>query len=160
MRDFTAAQPALLGALCDALSLGLRRATDLYVDRLPRMADFAIWAIACEPAYAAEGAFLAAYQNNIKYSNGDAVNDDPLAPRIRNLLARRSAWAGTATQLEETLRGMSEQPLPRDWPRTAKLLSDHLRRIAPALSSIGISMTFERIGHDRERIIKLGKAAP
>lgn len=159
LREFEAARPALLGALCNALSIGLRRAHGIARRPLPRMADFAKWAIACEPAYATDGAFLAAYQQNIQHSNVDAIDDDPLASRIRDLLARRSGWASTATRLDETLRGMNGGPIPQDWPRTAKLLSDHLRRIAPGLNRVGIAITFERTGHDRERIIKLSKAA-
>jgi hypothetical protein len=41
-REFKLARPYLLGALLDAASHGLRM--------LPRMADFAVWAAACETA--------------------------------------------------------------------------------------------------------------
>ena len=41
---------SILGALLDAVSIGLRNAPNLRPPALPRMADFAKWAIACEPA--------------------------------------------------------------------------------------------------------------
>ncbi|MFC3086696.1 hypothetical protein [Tabrizicola soli] len=157
MRAFEAARPSLLGALCAALSTGLGRQNSIAQSTpLPRMADFALWGIACEPAYAKEeGAFLSAYQRNIRQINEATIDEDPLAPRICEILARRDIWEGTATRLDETLRGTSSLPVPQDWPRSARLLSDHLRRIAPALSRIGISLRFDRRGHGRERIIRL-----
>jgi hypothetical protein len=47
-RDFEEARPRILGALLDAASGGLRKLPDVKLDRLPRMADFAIWLNACE----------------------------------------------------------------------------------------------------------------
>jgi hypothetical protein len=155
MRDFEAVRPALFGALCDAQSIGLRRKNVIPRPALPRMADFAFWGIACEPGYAAEGAFFAAYRENILRTLDESLAEDPVAPRIRELLAHRNMWEGTATRLEESLRGLHDLPVPQDWPKTAKLMSDHLRRIAPALQNVGVSLTFERRGHDRERVIKL-----
>jgi hypothetical protein len=47
-QDFELVRPRLLGALLDALSHGLRALPQVRPDRLPRMADFALWAAACE----------------------------------------------------------------------------------------------------------------
>ncbi len=41
---FNKARPQILGALLDAVSLGLRRLPETRLERLPRMADFALWA--------------------------------------------------------------------------------------------------------------------
>jgi hypothetical protein len=49
-RQFELARPRILGALFDLVAHGLRTLPDIGVDRLPRMADFALWAAACEPA--------------------------------------------------------------------------------------------------------------
>ena len=49
-REFERARPAILGALLDAAAHGLRTLPRVRLDRLPRMADFAIWATACETA--------------------------------------------------------------------------------------------------------------
>lgn len=158
-RDFEAVRPALLGALFDALSIGLRRKNVIPRPALPRMADFAFWGIACEPGYAVEGAFFAAYRESILRTLDESLAEDPVAPRIRELLVHRNVWEGTATRLEEGLRGLHDLPVQQDWPKTAKLMSDHLRRIAPALQNVGVSLTFERRGHDRERVIKLRRDA-
>src|SRR5260370_16176904 len=47
---FEACWPSVLGALLDAASMGLKRLSETRPPQLPRMADFAQWAIACEPA--------------------------------------------------------------------------------------------------------------
>jgi len=49
-REFEIAHPSMLGALLDAAVHGLGALGRVHLDRLPRMADFALWAVACEPA--------------------------------------------------------------------------------------------------------------
>jgi hypothetical protein len=49
-RAFELARPAILGALLDAAVHGLRAVGSAQLCRLPRMADFALWATACENA--------------------------------------------------------------------------------------------------------------
>src|SRR5262245_8229440 len=45
-REFEVARPRLLGALLDAVVHGLQAMGRVHLDRLPRMADFALWAAA------------------------------------------------------------------------------------------------------------------
>ena len=47
---FEAARPGILGALLDAVVEGLRRLPETRPPKLPRMADFTLWATACETA--------------------------------------------------------------------------------------------------------------
>jgi hypothetical protein len=60
--DFESAQPHILGALLDAASHGLRALPKVRLEQLPRMADFALWATACESAFCPAGGFLHAYK--------------------------------------------------------------------------------------------------
>jgi hypothetical protein len=53
-----------LGALLTAVSLGLKQLPHVKLARLPRMADFAKWATACEPALWKSGTFITAYDAN------------------------------------------------------------------------------------------------
>ncbi len=53
-----ATRPGILGALLDIMVVGLRRLPEVRLAKLPRMADFALWVTACEPAYTAKGAFV------------------------------------------------------------------------------------------------------
>ena len=50
-REFELARPHILGALVDAAAYGLRMRPHVRLQRLPRMADFALWATACESAF-------------------------------------------------------------------------------------------------------------
>ncbi len=62
---FEAARPRVLGALLAAVAAGLARLPETRLARLPRMADFALWVTAAEPALWPEpGAFLRAYAGN------------------------------------------------------------------------------------------------
>src|SRR5262249_30016053 len=46
--EFATAHGRLLGAVLDAVSLGIKRLSGVVLDSHPRMADFAKWAVACE----------------------------------------------------------------------------------------------------------------
>jgi hypothetical protein len=63
-RQFELARPHILGALLDAAAHGLQMLPQVRLQRLPRMADFALWVAACETGFQPEGAFEAAYSNN------------------------------------------------------------------------------------------------
>ena len=63
-REFELARPRILGALLDAAAHGLQMLPQVRLQWLPRMADFALWAAACESAFRPAGTFDAAYSNN------------------------------------------------------------------------------------------------
>jgi hypothetical protein len=64
-REFDGARGRILGALLDTAVVGLRNLPEVRIDHPPRMADFAIWASACENALGARtGGFLQTYQDN------------------------------------------------------------------------------------------------
>src|SRR5262249_12858814 len=50
-REFDTARPRILGALLDGMAHGLGNLHRVYLDRLPRMSDFVVWATACETAF-------------------------------------------------------------------------------------------------------------
>ena len=63
-REFGIERPRILGALLDALVHGLRAFGSVHLNQLPRMADFALWTSACEPALWPAGTFARAYAAN------------------------------------------------------------------------------------------------
>ena len=63
------------------------------------MADFAVWATACETAFCPAGGFLHAYKANRWSAMEDVVEADPVAARIRDLMAERTMWSGNASDL-------------------------------------------------------------
>jgi hypothetical protein len=66
---------------------------------LPRLADFALWAVACETALCPAGTFARAYAANRKAAVEAIIEADPLAICVRKLMAERGSWAGTASDL-------------------------------------------------------------
>ena len=64
---FEAVRPYFLGSLLDGVACALRRLPEIKLSRRPRMADFATWAAAAEPAFGwPQGSFLNAYRRNRK----------------------------------------------------------------------------------------------
>src|SRR5438876_4011953 len=96
-REFEIARPRSLGALLDAVVHGLRALGRVHLDRLPRMADFALWAAACEPALWPAGTFARAYAANRRAAIESIIEADPIATCVRTMMANRTMWTGSAS---------------------------------------------------------------
>ncbi len=150
-RSFDAAHPSILGALLDAVSTGLRNEAAIRPQNLPRMADFAHWAIACEPALWKDGAFMSAYSANIATAVESIVEATPVALAVCNLMAgktpleRLAEWKGTASELLDVLSVQVGERISRSdtWPKTPHILSGRLRRVSPSLRKLGIDVTHQ-----------------
>jgi hypothetical protein len=160
-QDFETARPRILGSLLDAVSLGLRKLPDIHLEQLPRMADFALWATACETAFWPAGTFARAYQANRRTAIEDLIEADPVAARVRAIMANRRMWTGRASDLlragaDPTADGLSDG-VP-GWPKNPRALAGRLRRAQTFLRTVGIEMTFRREGRGGGRTIKLSSA--
>ena len=139
---FHAAQPAILAALLDAVSASLGGHRMVNLQRLPRMADFAVWVIAAEPAIGwPDGSFLTAYTRNRASAHELALESASIVPPLQQLPPE---WEGTAGELLEQLVALVGEKVTKreDWPANPRTLSGQLRRLAPDLRSIGIEVTF------------------
>jgi hypothetical protein len=157
-RDFELARPRLLGALLDAAALGLRKLGNLQLKQLPRMADFALWAAACETAFWPAGTFARAYQANRRAAIEDLIDVDPLAARIRQIMANCSTWTGNASDLLRAGADLSDPGLPRGapaWPKNPRALAGRLRRAQPFLRALGIQIAFSRESRAGTRVIRI-----
>jgi hypothetical protein len=94
-REFELARPRILGSLLDAAAHGLRNVAGIHLDEPPRMADFALWATACETAFWPAGTFTQAYQANRRAAIEDLIDADPVAAWVRQIMASRSTWTGS-----------------------------------------------------------------
>jgi hypothetical protein len=88
--QFEAARPRILGALLDAMAHGLRHLATTRLDRLPRMADFAVWVTACEGAVWKPGIFLSAHSTNRAEMDETVIEADAVATAVRSLMAARA----------------------------------------------------------------------
>src|SRR5207237_601424 len=98
-RGFEIARPRILGVLLDAVVHGLRALDRVHLDRLPRMADFALWAAACETALWPASTFARAYAANRRAGIEGIIDADPVAACVREIMAERSSWTGSAADL-------------------------------------------------------------
>lgn len=156
---FESAKPRILGAVLSAVAAGLRRAPSVRLESPPRMADFAQWATACEPALGLEaGDFMRAYAANRGVSVDLALDASPIASAVRALLDEHPEGLElTATELLARLnRSFTDRRPPKSWPQAPKSLSGALRRIAPDLRAVGVEVDFGRVnGPKRQRVISL-----
>jgi hypothetical protein len=161
-REFERARPSICGALYDAVSTALRRVESVKLARLPRMADFAAWAVAAEAAFGMPaGTFLEAYAVNRVTANTTALDDSPLSEAVIKLLEAQPKpfWSGRASELLEELRRQASEQTLRDkgWPKAPNALTNKLRRLEPSLRAVGVECRESRTGRERARIITLEK---
>ena len=157
-REFDRVRPHLLGALLDAVSHGLRALPQVRLDRLPRMADLALWAAACETALWPAGTFARAHAANRTTAIEDAIDADPVAACVRELMAERGSWAGCAADLLRVGADRSHNGVivgGRDWPKNPRALAGRLRRAQTFLRALGIDIAFSREGRAGSRVIRM-----
>jgi hypothetical protein len=120
--------PRILGALLDVAVRVARVASQQSgpsKGALPRMADFALTLIAVDQVLGTTG--LAHYLGKQTALAADSLTGDPF---IVELAKRTGGIEGTAAEILAALR--VEHP-PRDWPRSARSVTQRLRRHSPAM---------------------------
>ena len=158
-----AIRPAVLGALLTASQTALANHDRVVLPSLPRMADFAVWVTAAEPALGwARGAFLRSYGCN----RGEAVElgleMSPIAPNIRALIDRNQRWEGAAKDLLALIMSEKSEVEQRalTMPKSPQAIRNHLKRLAPALRAIGIEVIFgQRKAGTGQRLITIEKVS-
>lgn len=155
---FEIERPRLLGVLLDAVAEGIKQLPGTRLDKLPRMADFALWATACETALWPAGTFWSAYCTNRGEAAQSVLEADAVALLVRELVGQRTMWTGTCadllTELTSLLGDMTIRP--KDWPASPRKLSGRLRRAATPLRTVGIEIEFGREGsRTRSRIVSI-----
>lgn len=127
------------------------------LEKLPRMANFALWATACETALWPAGTFWSAYCGNRDEAVEGVIEADPIATAVRALMETRTEWTGTASELLGALAELAGERVAKSksWPESPRGLGGRLRRAATFLRKIGIDIGFEREGRARTRIIRI-----
>ena len=122
---FEAERARILGVLLDAVVEGLKRLPDTHLPKLPRMADFATWASACETALWPTGTFWSAYCANCDEVVEGVIDANPVAAAVRAVMTERTVWTGTATDLLGALAESAGERVAksRTWPATPRALS-------------------------------------
>ena len=150
-REFEHARPHILGALLDAAAHGLQMLPRIRLQRLPRMADFALWATACESAFRPPGTLETAYSNNRRDAIENIMDADPVAARVREIMADRAQWTGSASDLLQA----GTNGAGSGWPKNPRALAGRLRRAQTFLRTLGIEIVFGREGRLGTRTIRI-----
>lgn len=161
-RAFDESRSRLLGSLLTALSTALHNLPHVQLDRLPRMADFARFAVAAEPALGcAPGAFLSTYTRNRTAANELALEASPIATVLLAFVSDVETWRGTAGELLKELNGRAgEMVLAEGWAKSAQSLGGTLKRLAPNLRASGMDVkTGVRMPGNGRRLIILEKTS-
>jgi hypothetical protein len=157
--SFNRQHPAILGALLDSVATGLRRLPSTKLSGLPRMADFALWGVACEVN---AGSFEPAYSRNRADAITNVIEADPVPSSMRTFMEQRTEWTGTAKALLGALGDVVEEVIrkSKDWPASPRTLSNKLRRHATNLRHIGINIRFGERDNSRkrDRLIEITRA--
>jgi hypothetical protein len=143
-RSFRDAHGRILGAILDAVSVAVQKLPDTHIDKLPRMADFALWATAAETGLGLRSSkFMEAYRGNRESAHEAALESSAVAKYIIKV-AGDGNWDGQSSDLLtyiQTLACESEKH-SKTWPKDGKSLSGTLRRLSPNFRAIGIELEF------------------
>lgn len=138
--DFGKAAPYILGALLDAAAVGIQRRPHVFLEELPRMADFALWVTACEAAIWKSGTFMQAYVLNADEACSTLIEGDLVANAMLEYMHGKAAWTGTTEELLKSLDHHVGETWARkrEWPKTPRSLSGRLKRLAPMFRARGL----------------------
>jgi hypothetical protein len=113
------------------------------------MADFALWAAACEGAFRPAGTLETAYSTNRRDAIENIVDADPVAAHVREIMAEGTQWRGSASDLLQVGANRS------GWPKSPRALAGRLRRAQTFLRTLGIETAFGREGRFGTRTIRI-----
>jgi hypothetical protein len=124
------AHAKVLGGLLDVAVQVLLELPSIQRTGLPRMADFALVLMAVDKVLGTRG--YAAYTDQASSTAQSLAEGDIVVLAIREKITE--SFEGTATELLELL---TDDHLPRDWPKTPQGLGGRLTRAAPTLRALG-----------------------
>lgn len=164
-REFHAAHPRILGALLDDVSgvLAHLAAAEEVGLVLPRMADYALALAALDLHLDIDprsgDSHLGAYTESVEASLSERASDDPFVSAVVSLVdsTRGTTWEGTATELKAALEPARPDEREAYWPGSPAQHTNAVIRESEALSALGVTVTRERVGRDRTRVIRLAR---
>jgi hypothetical protein len=85
----------------------------------------------------------------------EVIDADPVADYVREIMAKRTAWEGSASDLLEAGAASALSSGGAGWPKNPRAVAGRLRRAQTYLRTIGIQIAFTREGRAGSRIIKI-----
>ncbi|MFL1381634.1 ATP-binding protein [Nocardiopsis protaetiae] len=144
---FDRSAPAIRAALLDLLCQVLATLPDVRLAESPRMADFAHVLGALDRVMGWET--LATYLTASQVTTADLLDAKPFTSAVADFVDQHGTWTGSVSQLLDLVA--VPDPRPRSWPVDATRASGQLKRDAPVLRSIGITVAEAGRSADRQR---------
>ena len=94
-RQWEADLPSILGGLLTFAAKVHAMLPKLEPQPLPRMADFAVWSVACERGAGEPETFVPAYADNQTSAHEQALDASPIVGALLCVLAGRPTWSGS-----------------------------------------------------------------
>ncbi|MFI9552629.1 ATP-binding protein [Nonomuraea endophytica] len=149
------AHASILASLFDLLAAVLKALPDVVLTERPRMADFARILAAVDEVKAWKT--LDSYKASARNAVADVLDGEPFAQAVVALVD--DAPDGTVTLTAQEILDAVKTPdkLPRKWPKDSTRAAGQLKRLAPALRTIGIEVDDSQRQSDgnRSRLYKL-----
>jgi hypothetical protein len=101
------------------------------------------------------GTFAHAYEANRRAAIERIIDADPVAACVREIMAERNSWTGSAADLLQVGTDHSAGISGAGWPRNPRALAGRLRRAQTFLRALGIEITFSREGRVGSRVIRI-----
>jgi hypothetical protein len=159
-REFEIARPLVLGALLDAVVQGLRAINHVKVEALPRMADFALLAAACEKALWPACTFARAYTANRRAAIESIFELDPLATCVRTIMGERGSWSASDLLRLCAESAREDASVSPPWAKNPRALAGRLRRAQTFLRMLDIDISFGRESRSGARTIRMSALGP
>jgi hypothetical protein len=158
---FGAAKAAILGGLLNAAAEAWARRDSIPLLNLPRMADFAIWAMAGEDALGLQpGEFMGAYGENRGEAVEESLEASPIYRPFVKAFTDTETWEGTASELLDDLneKATDEEKRQYGWPKNPKKMGNIMKRLAPSLRKVGWEVKTGLRGSGGRRVIRIERA--
>jgi hypothetical protein len=153
------AHASILASLFDLLAKVLKALPDVVLTERPRMADFARILSAVDQVQGWKT--MESYKASARDAVADVLDGEPFAQAVVALVDREGP-AGVSLTTQQILDAvLTPDKLPKKWPKDSTRAGGQLKRLAPALRTIGIEVDDSQRGPapKRQRLYKLTASA-
>ncbi|HOW17128.1 MAG TPA: hypothetical protein PK443_05385, partial [bacterium] len=147
LSNFDKDKPVILGAFFSLLSKAISAYSNIKTTQLPRMADYAQWGCATAKALGlSEDTFIDAYSKNTILQHEESVDSSMLGQVLLGILEKQTQIIDNPTSLLKNIREHAQNNCQdlRYLPSSPHAMGKELKRIAPSLEALGITIEQQR----------------
>ncbi|WP_217710485.1 ATP-binding protein [Streptomyces sp. NA04227] len=135
---YAEAHASILASLFDLLAQVLKVLPEVHLTERPRMADFARILAAVDQVQGWDT--LHSYKSSARDAVADVLDGEPFAQAVVALVDTAGADGVTLTAQELLDAVQTPERLPKKWPKDSTRAAGQLKRLAPALRTIGVDV--------------------